>query len=650
MEETRKQRGDWRRRAALLVAALATLAAIASLRGPDLIAAQTANATGSWMLSGPAVWDTSTTFGALARPAYAFAGPRGWQNLHVVVAWLAVLCWLLPLPAQAWRGLLPLVPALLAAVLSVPSSGFAALGLAALVFSAWRYTTFDRAISARTFPAAAMLAAWLSPGSLPLAVAFAIESGSRWTRRQIFLSALAAAVAVNFTPRGFPVWTDAWTFLRWNPSAAPDEAATIALLLNVAVLALALRWSLRNKCAETAAAPVLLLLAASQGQTAYLWVAALMAIPLWPSAKEQLRALGVNVRWWAGTALLSAAFLLVVWGGFRRVNDWHNLAMVREAAQPTLTRAALPKEGPVYINPQGLPLARFSGPLPERALEGETAGLAREPRLWRAQDRAARYRAVWLLGDKSDYAPLARHLGESPDWRLAAVDATGLLFVRGPKANEFPTEPAQQLGSGFVGAANRSRFLAGAALSALAAQALPEAGELSRASVRKSDLASLSASARALVLLSLGQIEDALEQSARAVGLTPSLSEAWQARAEALLHAGRTDEAYGAAQRAAESAPGDEGALWLAARAANAARAFQTEAEILERLIALTGGRGSDPGFYELYLGQSYAKQGLARPALRALEKAAAAPGLSEEQRAELREEIARVRESAEHN
>ena len=116
------------------------------------------------------------------------------------------------------------------------------------------------------------------------------------------------------------------------------------------------------------------------------------------------------------------------------------------------------------------------------------------------------------------------------------------------------------------------------------------------------------------------------------------------------MHAGRSDEAYAAAQRAAELAPGDEGALWLAARTANATRAFQSEAEILEKLILLAEGRGADAGFYQLYLGQSYAKQGLARPALSALEKAAGAPGLSGEQRAELQEEIARVQQSAERN
>lgn len=650
MSGGKEERAGWRRKVALCIAAASTLAALVALRGPDQISAATADATGAWLLSGPSAWSPPTLLGIIAAPSYELAGPRGWQNLHVAAAWLAIMLWLLPIASSAWRGMAPLIPALLAAVLSVPESGLCGFGLAVLALSAWRQLTYERAASAAAFPIAAWLAAWLSPGALPVAAAFGWESCARWPRSRAAVASIAALLAVNLTPRGFPIWADAWGFLRWSPSPVPAEAATIALLLNVAVLALALRWSVGQQRIGAAAGPAALVLCASLGQTAYLWPAALMMIPLWSPAKEQLRRLGVKVRWWAATALLVVASLSVVWSGSQRINEWFNLAMVRQAAQPTLTREALPSEGPVYINPQGLALARFSGPLPPRISEGETSRLAREPRLWRAQDRRVRYRAVWLLGEKSDYAPLARHLGESPDWRLAAVDAAGLLFVRDRRATEFATEPAQELARGLVGAANRSGFLAGSALSCLAAQAFPEAGELSRASVRKSDLSSASAAARCLVLISLGQIEEALEQSRRATALTPATSPVWQVRAEALLHAGRADDAYAAAQRAAELAPGDEGALWLAARAANAARAFQSEAEILERLIVLAEGRGGDAGFYELYLGQSYAKQGLARPALRALEKAAAAPGLTDEQRAELQEEITRVRHSAERN
>jgi len=650
MKPGKEERAGWRRKVALFIAAAATLAAMIAVRGPDQITAASAEATGAWLLSGPSLWNGQAIFGAVSAPVYAVAGPRGWQNLHVVAAWLCIVCWLLPLASSAWRGMTPLIPALLAAVLSVPASGWSGFGLAVLVLSAWRFLFYDRGFASTAFPVAAWLAAWLAPGALPVIAAFALESEARWSRARFSLAAMAALIAVNLTPRGLSVWREAWMFLGWTPSAAPTGPEVLAVLPSVAVLALAFRWSLGQKRIGAALAPALLLICASQGQTAYLWAAALTMIPLWVPAKEQLRKLGVKVRWWAATALLTGAALLAIWSGSARVGDWYNLAMLRETAQPTLTREALPREGPVYINPGGLPLARFSGSLPARGAGQEASRLAREPKLWRAHDREARYRAVWLLGDKADYAPLARHLGESPDWRLAAVDATGLLFLRGRREDEFATEPAQQSARGMIGAANRSRFLAGSSLAALAAQALPEAGELSRASVRKSDLASLSASARALVLLSLGQIEEALAQSARAVVLTPDSTEVWQARAETLLHAGRADEAYAAAQRAAELAPGDDGALWLAARAANAARALQSEAEILERLVALTEGRGGDTGFYDLYLGQSYAKQGLARPALRALQKAATAPGLSDEQRAGLQEEIARVRESAERN
>lgn len=642
-----EEHAGWPRKVALFIAAASVLSALIFLRGPDSITASVAEGTGVWLLSGPSVWSPQTLFGILTAPAYALAGPRGWQNLHVGLAWLAIVCWLLPLASSAWRGMTPLIPALLAAVLSTSDSGLSGFGLAVLVLSAWRLLTYGRSWSAASFPVAAWMAAWLAPGALPVILAFALEGAARWPRQRLIPAWAAALLAINLTPHGLSLWRDTWIFLRWSPEVMPSEAATLALLLHVVVLALALRWTLRRRCAGAALAPAGLLLCALQGQTAYLWAAAVMTIPLWVPAKEQLQRLGVRVRWWATMGLLTVAGLLALWDGSRRVNDWFNLAMVREVAQPTLTQEALPGSGSVYINPQGLALARFAGPLPARNPEGETLRLSREPRLWRAQDRRVRYRAVWLLGDKADFAPLARHLGESPDWRLAAVDATGLLFLRAAREEEFATEPAQDLARELVGAANRTRFLSGSALSALAAQALPEAGELSRAAVRKSDLSSDTAAARALVLVSLGQIGQALEQSERAIALVPASSVAWQARAEALLHAGRTDEAYAAGQRAAELAPGDAGALWLAARTANAARAFQSEAEILERLVSLTAGRGGDDSFYQLYLGQSYARQGLTRPAVRAMEKAASAPGLDDDQRRDLQEEITRIKQNA---
>jgi hypothetical protein len=639
-------RSNWRRFAAMVPASLLVLAALVALRGPDAIGDSTAEETGAWLLSGPAFWNPLTLLGAPSQLLLSMAGPRGWQNAHVLVAWLAVLCWFRSLPAESWRGLGPLVPALLAAVLSGPQSGWSGFGLAVLVVSLW-----DTAVSGRpartvafSLPVAAWLAVWLSPGGLLLAVAASLETWSRLPRRLAAGGAALALAATLVTPRGPAAWSEAVSFVLYEPQAGLGAPAVIALLVALAVLGLAAGAGWNNGARGAALAPALLFLGAAGGQTAFLWPAALWLIPAWPAAVGQWRQLGFQFRWYMQAAAILLTASLVAWLSMESSPRWYALAMTDAAVRPTLTREALPPTGDVYINPRGLAPARLSGPLPPGAGTASDPRLGREPSLWRERDRASRHAAVWLLGEKSDYAPLARHLGESPDWRLAAVDATGVLFVRAPRAGQFATEPAQQLARAMWGGANRSGFLSGAALSCLAAGALPEAGELSAAAVRNSDLSAPAAAARARVLVSLGDVRGALAESERAVALDPSLPLAWETRSEAFLHAGLTDDAYAAAQRAAELAPGDPGALWLAARAANAARAFQTEAGLLERLVALTEARGGDAAFYRLYLGQAYAKQGLARPALRELALAASAPGLTDEQRRQLEEEVTRIR------
>lgn len=645
MEKT-EQRQGWRRLIALVVCGLLVLAALVALRGPDAIAPATAELAGSWLLSGPSVWHPLSVAGAPSQALLLLAGPRAWQNAHVIVAWLAILCWFWTLPNRSWRGLAPLVPGFLAVVLSTPESGWSEFGLSVLVLSLWRALTFARAprFITGTLPFAAWLAVWLAPGALILVAALALDASARLPRKLTMLAAVFALVATQLTPRGFSIWHDANIFIFWSPQTALSASGVAALFAALAILALAAGAAWRHHIRGPLLAPALLLLAATAGQTALLWPAALWLIPGWSAAVEQWRHLGFKFRWWMQAAAIFLAAALVAAPALQAGPRWYALAMTDSTVRPTLTRDALPADGSVYINPRGLAIARLAGPLPAGADAALAPQLAREPSLWRAQDRQTRYTATWLLGDKSDYAPLARHLGESPDWRLAAVDATGALFIRAPRTAEFATEPAQQMAREMWGGANRSSFLAGASLACLAANALPEAGELSAAAVRNSDLSAPAAAIRARVLVSLGEVRRALEQSERATRLDPTLPLAWEVRSEAFLHAGLTDDAYAAAQKAAALSPGDTGTLWLAARAANAARAFQTEAELLEGLIALTTARGGDAGFYRFYLGQSYAKQGLARPALRELEAAAASPGLSADQRRELEEEIALIR------
>jgi len=641
-------KSNWRRFVAVTVCSLLVLAALVALRGPDSIGADAAGLAGSWLLSGPSWWHPLTASGAPAAAVFGVAGPRGWQNAHVLVAWLAVMSFFISLPAKSWRGLGPLIPALLAVALSIPAAGWSGFGLAVLVLALWRVFAAERkhggAIAA--FALASWLAVWLSPGAIFVVAATWAESFTRLPRKTALLSGALAFAACNLTPRGWHVWDGAFDFVFWSPQAVPGVSSLLALLFSLVILALAAGAAWRTRTSGTILAPALLILGACAGQTALLWPAALWLIPLWGPALDQWRHLGFGFRWWMQAAAILVAAALLVFPAKEAMPRWYSLAMTDAAVRPSLTRSALPAVGPIYINPLGMPLARLAGPLPHGASSGSSAQLGREPSLWRAHDRGTRYAAAWLLGDKSDYAPLARHLGESPDWRLAAVDATGVLFVRAPRVEPFPTEPAQQAAREMWGGANRSAFLGGSALACLAANALPEAGELSAAALRNSDLSATAAAIRARVLVSLGDVRGALAQSERALQLDRTLPLAWEVRAETLLHAGRTDDAYAAAQQAAALAPGDVGTLWLAARAANAARAFQTEAALLERLVALTAARGADSSFYRLYLGQSYAKQGLARPALRELEKAAAAPGISARQRRELEDEIKRIREN----
>lgn len=644
------KRGEIGRIIALVITSLAALAALIAVRGPDALAMATAEATGYWLLSGPSPFDPLAPFGLLAKLGFSAAGIRGWQNLHVIVMWVAIVLWILPLPAKAWRGLIPLAPVMLAIVAGSEGAGFTGFGLAVAVMGFWRAWTFHKPGRRQTFtlPFAAWLAAWLSPGALILVAAALAEMSARVSRRAAGAAAILAAIACHLTPRGLDIWPEAKIFLLHSPQAAPGGWQWLAFLAGAAVIALAWAPCWRSRTIGAIAAPALLWLGATEGQTACLWAAGLWLIPLWPLAKEELRHMGFNVRWWMQATAVLASVLLVVPASLEALPRWYALAMTESAVRPSLTRSALPATDTIYINPRGLPLARLSGKLPPGTATHGSINLGREPALWRAHDRTARYRAVWLLGDKSDYAPLARHLGESPDWRLAAVDATGVLFIRGAHLDEFATEPVQQAAREMWGGANRSGFLSGAALACLAAHALPESGELSAAAIRNSDRSAPAAAARARILTTLGDIRTALEESARSVALDPTLAEAWATRSEALLHAGLIDDAYAASQKAAALAPGDPGMVWLAARMANAARAFQTEAGLLEQLTALTEGRGGDASFYQLYLGQAYAKLGLARPALRALDRAASAPGLTAEQKRVIDEEISLIRSAAE--
>ena len=351
------QRGGWRRLVALAVCALVVLGALVALRGPDAIGPSAAELAGSWLLSGPAIWHPLSLSGAPTQGLFALAGPRAWQNAHVLVAWIAVLCWFWTLANKSWRGLAPLVPALLAVVLSGPDSGWTGFGLAVLVLSAWRALSFAKSprTVAATLTLAAWLAVWLSPGALIVAAALVLDVSSRLSRKFTALTALASLALTQLTPRGLSVWHDANVFVFWSPQGALSLSAVAALIGAFAILGLAAGAAWRHKSQGAVLAPALLFLAAGSGQTAFLWPAALWLIPGWTDAIDQWRHIGFSFRWWMQAAAILLAAGLVVAPAMEAGPRWYALAMTKSAVRPTLTQAALPVTGPVYINARGLP-------------------------------------------------------------------------------------------------------------------------------------------------------------------------------------------------------------------------------------------------------------------------------------------------------
>jgi len=225
-----------------------------------------------------------------------------------------VLTWFWPLPLRTWRGLGPLVPALLAVVLSGPASGWSGFGLAVLLMSAWRTVTFHWSprLVALTLPVAMWLSVWLSPGGLLLAAAFTIDAWSRLPRRWALGAIALSVTATQFTPRGFGVWPEANIFLFWSPQSELSAAAVLALLAALAILAFAAADAWRHNAKGAVLAPTLLLIVAAFGQTALLWPFALWLIPAWPAAVDQWRHTGFAFRWWMQAAAILAAAALVV--------------------------------------------------------------------------------------------------------------------------------------------------------------------------------------------------------------------------------------------------------------------------------------------------------------------------------------------------
>jgi tetratricopeptide (TPR) repeat protein len=295
----------------------------------------------------------------------------------------------------------------------------------------------------------------------------------------------------------------------------------------------------------------------------------------------------------------------------------------------------------IFVNAEARPLF---GKLPLAPASPKDAAAAQSAAVWRQLDRAQRFDAVLLAGPAGAFLPLAQHLAESPDFRLVRVDNWGLLFVRGtPVAYAPPGGDAET----FSSAAARGIYLSQMALMLDAAGQVAAARERMAAALEAAPEEPSVVTRAAALALARKRFPEAFAQVNRALALAPGDAAALEVKARTLSAAGDKEGAWAAAEELKARAGDDMNALFLHARLANAAHAYQAEADSLERLVTLAEKRGLSATDYRVYLGQSYAKQGLARPAVEQLERALQDPTLPAAQRADITTALEAVRSRA---
>jgi len=365
------------------------------------------------------------------------------------------------------------------------------------------------------------------------------------------------------------------------------------------------------------------------------------AVVLWVICSLLLGGIFTGVVWYfpreAVKGLIGglAAAVLVVSVGKAGMTLWRKPVFLSE--QVRLPGAALDRaaetagDAPLFLNARAMLLSRALGREPDELAE-EWAGSVGDPRQWRALDREHRFGAVFFIGRSNEYQPLLDHLLQSPDWGLAWVDAHGICFKRGAGTAWTPPEPgielsqeealelsmtAQNLAAAGLNGPARKAFNA----AALAAPDLPEV-----------------AARRASFFAARGQWTEALDEAERASALRRNYPPAIQIQVQALMETRRPLEAWRAAEQLISFSPDDPYSLFLHARAANAVRAHYAEEKSLVRLIELSETYGLPVEAYRIYLGQCYARQGLAGPALAQLDQVLNSEHLNEDQRRLLQE------------
>jgi hypothetical protein len=271
---------------------------------------------------------------------------------------------------------------------------------------------------------------------------------------------------------------------------------------------------------------------------------------------------------------------------------------------------------------------------------------AEEPAIFRRLDRESRFRGLVLMGDPSEYRELLKHLRGSGDWRLVYLDHMGLVFRREQGKGWKPAD--LELVRGSFGVDWEWAVCMGLAGQKMLAMGMREAaGDWTRRAVEAAPGKAAVHAARAHYWVACSRWDEARSEAFRAVELESDNLSGLSALVQVHMAGNRFEEAYRVSKRLVELRPEDPALLFHHAKMAHQVHAYGSEVEVLERLVRRAEVEGRPVSGYQMYLGQAYAAQGAAVPAVEALEKALADPGLSPEQRQFARETMERIRKRA---
>ena len=267
------------------------------------------------------------------------------------------------------------------------------------------------------------------------------------------------------------------------------------------------------------------------------------------------------------------------------------------------------------------------------------------PKLFRQLDRQNRFDTLLLVGDPSQYRPLLEHLLEAKDWSLGYLDHTSVIFRRNGNS-PWKAEDFNRVLMSFAEASNKDRaqVLSQAANKMIAVRATPAAREHLEKAEQLDPESPEVWSTWGQYRMALGQWNEAIAAADRALAIDEDFAPALACKAQSLYAMKYFSDAYNVSRKLIGELGEDPALLFYHAKIAHEARAYSDEIRTLEKLIKMAEEQNRPASGYRVYLGQAYATDGQAEPALAQFAKALADPELPNAQRTFATESAAMIR------